>query len=53
MKAMAFRVADTAIGPALLNSNGAVFNVVGVLRRDNWQGRNSLQFIIYDVMSVE
>lgn len=53
MKAMAFRVADTAIGPALLNSNGAVFNVVGVLRRDNWQGRNSLQFIIDDVMRVE
>ena len=53
MKAMAFRVADTAIGAALLNSNGAVFNVVGVLRRDNWQGRNSLQFIIDDVMRVE
>ncbi len=47
---MAFRVADTAIGPALLNSNGDCFNLVGVLRHDNWQGRNSVQFIIEDVM---
>lgn len=53
LKAMAFRVADTAVGPALLNSNGDCFNMVGVLRRDNWQGRNSVQFIIDDVMRVE
>lgn len=53
LKAMAFRVADTDIGPALLNSRGDCFNLVGVLRRDNWQGRNSLQFIIDDVMRVE
>ncbi len=53
LKAMAFRVADTAIGPALLNSNGDCFNLVGVLRHDNWQGRNSVQFIIEDVMRVE
>ena len=53
LKAMAFRVADTAIGPALLNSRGESFNVIGVLRHDNWQGRNSVQFIIEDVMRVE
>lgn len=53
LKAMAFRVADTAIGPALLNSHGESFNVIGVLRHDNWQGRNSVQFIIEDVMRVE
>lgn len=52
LKAMAFRVADTEIGPALLNSHGESFNVIGVLRHDNWQGRNSVQFIIEDVMRV-
>lgn len=52
LKAMAFRVADTELGQALLNSNGASFNVVGVLRKDNWQGRNSVQFIIDDAMRL-
>lgn len=52
LKAMAFRVADTELGQAILNNNGASFNVVGVLRKDNWQGRNSVQFIIDDVMRL-
>lgn len=52
LKAMAFRVADTELGQALLNSNGASFNLVGVLRKDNWQGRNSVQFIIDDAMRL-
>lgn len=52
LKAMAFRVADTELGQALLNSNGASFNIVGVLRKDNWQGRNSVQFIIDDAMRL-
>lgn len=52
LKAMAFRIADSELGKALLNSNGASFNVVGVLRRDNWMGRNSVQFIIDDAMRV-
>lgn len=52
LKAMAFRIADTELGKVLLNSQGSVFNIVGVLRRDNWQGRNSVQFIIDDAMRV-
>ncbi len=49
IKAMAFRSADTEVGKALLNGKGDKFDVVGVLRRDNWQGRNSVQFIIDDI----
>lgn len=52
LKAMAFRVADSELGNALLNSAGSSFNLLGVLRRDNWQGRNSVQFIIDDAMRV-
>lgn len=52
LKAMSFKSADNELGKALLNSSGGLFNVVGVLRRDNWQGRNSVQFIIDDAMRV-
>lgn len=52
IKAMAFRVADNDIGQALLNAKGDVFDVVGVLRKDNWQGRNGVQFIIDDVRKI-
>ena len=52
LKAIAFRVADNDIGNAMLNSRGDVYDVVGVLRRDTWQGRNSVQFIIEDMMRV-
>ena len=50
LKAIAFRVADTELGKYLLNIKGEVVNIVGVLRKDNWQGRNSVQFIIDDIM---
>lgn len=52
LKAMAFRVADNDIGNAMLTSKGELFDVVGVLRKDNWQGRNSVQFIIEDIKRV-
>lgn len=42
LKAMAFKIADTELGKTLLNSQGAAFDIAGVLRRDNWQGRNSV-----------
>ena len=50
VKAVAFRAADNEMGKALLNNNGETFHVVGVMRRDNWQGRNQVQFIIEDAM---
>ncbi len=49
LKAMAFRCADNDVGQALLSSKGEVFDVAGMLRKDNWLGRNSVQFIIDDV----
>lgn len=49
IKAMAFRAADNDIGKTLLTAKGEVFDVVGVLRKDTWGGRNSVQFIIEDV----
>lgn len=52
LKAMAFRMADTEAGMALLNHRGAVYNVIGTLRPDNWMGRNGVQFIIEDVSGV-
>lgn len=48
LKAMAFKAADNELGQAMLNSCNDVFDVLGVLRRDNWMGRNSVQFIIDD-----
>ena len=53
LKAMAFKIADTELGKTLLNSQGVVFDIAGVLRRDNWQGRNSVQFIIDDAIRCE
>ncbi len=50
LKAMAFRAADNEVGKALLNHRGEVFNLAGTLRKDNWQGRNQVQFIIEDAM---
>lgn len=53
IKAMAFKIADTQLGKTMLNPQGASFDVVGVLRRDNWQGRCSVQFIIEDARRCE
>lgn len=52
LSAMAFRMADTNIGNALLNGKGGVYDIIGTLRKDNWQGRNSVKFIIDDVMGA-
>ncbi|MDR1694200.1 MAG: single-stranded-DNA-specific exonuclease RecJ [Lactobacillaceae bacterium] len=52
LSAIAFRVADTDIGNALLKSSGSIFDVVGVLRKDTWQGRVSAKFTIEDIMRV-
>ncbi len=49
IKAIAFRVGDNEIGNAMLNPQGAKFDAVGVLRRDHWNGRDDVQFIIEDL----
>ena len=52
IKAMAFRSADNELGQAILNSRNDMFDVLGTLRKDNWMGRNSVQFIIDDAKRV-
>ena len=49
LKAMAFKIADSEAGHALLNSHGRLFDVIGTLRLDNWMGRRGVQFFIEDV----
>ncbi len=49
LKAVAFRAADTALGQALLNAAGERFDVVGTLRKDNWNGQENAQFLIEDM----
>lgn len=52
LKSIAFRAADTQVGKEILASRGERFDVAGTLRKDTWQGRTSLQFIIEDIMRV-
>ena len=52
LKAIAFRCTDTDMGVAMLNSKGERYNVAGILRKDTWQGKTSLQFIIEDIMQM-
>jgi single-stranded-DNA-specific exonuclease len=46
---IAFRALDNKIGEILLNHNDAIFNVAGKIRKNNWQGRHSMQIIIEDI----
>jgi single-stranded-DNA-specific exonuclease len=48
LKAMAFRALDGALGPALLNSAGRLYHVVGHVRADHWQGADGVQLFIDD-----
>lgn len=53
LKAIAFRCADNDIGNALLNNNGELFDAVGQIKTDVWQGRKTIQMIINDLRRVE
>lgn len=53
LKAIAFRCADNDIGNALLNNNGELFDAVGQIKTDVWQGRKIIQMIINDLRRVE
>lgn len=48
LKAIAWRAGDGPLGKRLLAGGGAV-HVVGRLKRDDWQGRDGLQFEIEDI----
>lgn len=48
LKAITFRCVGTPLGDALLHSKGPV-KVVGKLSRDDWNGRNDVQFQLEDI----
>ena len=50
VSAIAFRAADNEIGQALLSNRGDVYDVVGYIKLDEWQGRQKVQMIINDIM---
>ncbi len=50
ISAIAFRVADSEIGYAMLNNKGELFDAVGYVRCDSWQGKKRVQFMINDLM---
>lgn len=52
VKAIAFRVIDTELGQALLNSGGAPVHLAGHVTINHWQGRQSVNFQIVDAASV-
>ncbi len=50
LPAIAFRAADNEIGNAIMQAKGEVYDVVGYVKCDTWNGRKRLQFIINDLM---
>lgn len=50
LNAIIFKAENTPMGNVLKNAGNDIFNIVGVLRKDSWQGKNNLQFIIEDIM---
>jgi single-stranded-DNA-specific exonuclease len=48
MKAIAFRAAENELGALLTTAKGQRLHLAGHLRRDTWQGRDSVQLIVED-----
>lgn len=48
LKAIAFRARDTALGQALLESQGRAIHLAGRIRRDRWTGGNAVELHIED-----
>lgn len=48
LRAIAFRAADTPLGEALCAAGGAPLHLAGLLRLDDWQGSETLDFHIED-----
>jgi single-stranded-DNA-specific exonuclease len=48
IEACAFRIADTPLGKLLLGGEGQAMHVAGHLRRNAWQGRESVELLIED-----
>ena len=50
LPAIAFNAADNEIGQALLNHHGDIYDVVGNVKLDVWQGNKKVQLIVKDIM---
>ncbi|MBT6430400.1 MAG: single-stranded-DNA-specific exonuclease RecJ [Rhodospirillaceae bacterium] len=53
LKGIAFGVADSPLGQALLSSRGRALHLAGHLRADDWQGRRGVQLFIEDAALPE
>ena len=49
LKGIAFRIAETPLGQALLTAQGKEIHIAGHLKTDNWQGRDDVQIFIDDI----
>lgn len=49
LQAIAFRCADNSLGQTLLDHRGDLYDVVGDVKIDEWQGRKKVQFLITDM----
>ena len=49
LKAMLFSAVDTQMGQLLLNSVGRQFDVIARLKRESWQGRESVTAMLDDI----
>jgi len=52
LQAIAFRQAETALGKALLQPQGAPLHLAGTVKLDTWQGQERVQFTIEDGAKV-
>ncbi|MCX8502020.1 MAG: single-stranded-DNA-specific exonuclease RecJ [Alphaproteobacteria bacterium] len=52
LKGVAFRLANTALGSALLQPEGRRFHLLGTLGRDDYRGGENLQFKVEDAMEA-
>lgn len=50
LPAIAFRAADNEVGRAMLENKGGLYDVLGTVKSDCWQGRRRVQFVISDLM---
>jgi len=48
LKGIAFGIADTPLGQAMLSAKGRSLHLAGHLRADDWQGRRGVQLFIED-----
>jgi single-stranded-DNA-specific exonuclease len=52
VKVMGFGITDTPLGQELLNHHGRVWQLIGKLKREFWQGRESVTFMLEDARAA-